>query len=119
MVRSTGASLAASASLASGIVFGATSQLSARRGRRRAVPRPLHQVSFVSSLMFLGASIWSQRRTSTTAAAAHAAALLVLSTLPFTSAGRRDHVGVASAATVLHGIGVLLARLQRVPPTAG
>jgi hypothetical protein len=99
----------ATASLASGIALGTTSQRYARGHTGRRVPRRLHQASLISSLVFLGASAWSQRRSSVPAAAAHATALVVLSTLPLTSAGRRSHIGVASAASALHGIGVFIA----------
>lgn len=100
----------ATASLASGIAFGTISQLAARRRVGRRVPRRLHQASFASSLVFLALSAWSQRRTSVPAAAADGAALLVLSTLPLTSAGRPNHIGVASAAVVLHGVGAIVSR---------
>lgn len=105
----------ATASLASGIAFGVISQVHARRGAGRLVPRWLHQTSFTSSLVLLGISAWSTRRTSVPAAIADGAALGVLSTLPFTSAGRPNHIGVASVASVLHAIGVYVSRRSAAP----
>lgn len=91
-------------------MFGMTSQLYARHRTGRLVPRRLHQASLTSSLIFLGASAWSQRRTSRPAAIAHGTAFIVLSTLPSTTAGRPNHIGVAAASSVLHGTGVVVSR---------
>lgn len=91
-------------------MFGTVAQLSARRHSGHLVPRRLHQASLTSSLLFLGLAAWSQRHTSVPAAVAHGAAFVALATLPYTSAGQPNHVGVASAASLLHGVGVCTAR---------
>jgi hypothetical protein len=114
----------ASVSLASGIVLGVTAHVSGRgahlastsrptprrRSNRRLVPRRLHQLSFASSLTFLAGSVFAERRANPPVAAAHAVTLLVMSLLPLTSAGRTNHIAVATGATLFHGLTVVWRR---------